>query len=479
MSKLKQEVYKGVFWSFIDKGGARGSNFIIGILIARILTPADYGLIGMIMVFISISNLFIDSGISQALIQKKNRTSLDYSTAFIFNVTIAFGCYIILYLLAPLISSFYQEPILVKLLRVLGVNIIISSLSTVQKTRLLVNLDFRKQAVANISGVILGGVIGLIWAFYNKDVWAIVCQQIVCQLTITSLYWIINNWHPSLRFSSNSLKQLWNFGVKLLTAGILSTLIREINSLVIGKIYRPTELGYYSRAVQTSDMFAYTLNDIINAVTFPVLSKLQDEKDKFILVYMKMLGMTAFCIFPILTMLSGLAEPLFTWLLTKKWIYAVPLFQWLCIARMLTPLTALNMNILNAKGKPGIVLKIELIKIPIIVIGLCIALSISVYALVIANLITTVICYFINAYSLKIYCNISIKSQISKIYRVLFLCAIIYPLCIYITKLNIQSFSIISLGLTIGTVVYLLGAYILKIEAMYEIIKEIKGKIKK
>ena len=476
---LKVDVYKGVFWSIIDKGGARGANFIIGILIARILTPADYGLIGMTMVFISISNLFIDSGISQALIQKKNRSAIDFSTAFIFNITIALACYIIIFMFAPLISRFYQEPILVPMLRVLGVSLIISSLSTVQKARLLVRLDFRKQAIANISGVIIGGATGLIWAYYHQDVWAIVYHQVTCQLTITGTYWILNKWHPSFEFSIASLKKLWNYGVKLLTAGILSTLLREINSLVIGKVYRPTELGYYSRAVQTSDMFAYTLNDIINAVTFPVLSKLQDDRDKFIFVYMKMLGMTAFCIFPILTMLSALAKPLFIWLLTEKWILAVPLFQWLCIARMLTPLTALNMNILNAKGRPGIVLKLELIKIPIIAAGLGIALSISVYALVITNLITTTICYFINAYSLKKYCNISIKSQTQRIYKVIILCGTIYPLCSCITHLNISSIFIFSMGLIIGTIVYASGAYLLKIEALYDIINVIKEKMNK
>lgn len=479
MSRLKEEVYKGVFWSFIDKGSVRSSNFVIGILIARILTPADYGLVGMIMVFITISSLIIDSGISQALIQKKNRTSVDFSTAFIFNTTIAFICYGVLFIIAPYISIFYEEPILKSLLRILGLNLIIISLSTVQKTRLIAKLNFRLQAISNICGVIIGGTVGLLWAYYYKDVWAIVCQQITTQFTTSTLYWILSKWHPCLVFSRNSFKQLWKYGVNLLTAGLLSTILREINSLVIGKVYRPTELGYYSRAVQTSDMFAYTLNDIINAVTFPVLSKLQDEKERFNHVYLIMLEMTAFFIFPLLTILSALAKPIFLWLLTEKWVMAVPLFQWLCIARMLTPLTALNMNILNAKGKSGIVLKLELVKIPIIALGLCITLPISVYAVVIGNLITTIICYLINSISVQQYYHISILSQLKLIYKIIILCIIVFFTCYSITLLSVPNLHKIIIGTLLGLVIYIVGAFIFKISALSETYNFLQSKINK
>ncbi len=474
---LKRDVIRGVAWSFIDKGGVRASNFIIGILIARLLTPTDYGLIGMIMVFITISNLLIDSGISQALIQKKDRSQIDYSTAFFFNITVAIICYIILFIFSPIISEFYGESKLDLLLKVLGLNIIIISFATVQKTRLIVNLDFKKQAIANVCGVLVGGITGLIIAYRFLTVWAIIAQQLCTQTISTILYWVLNKWMPSLRVSIISLRRLWNFGAKLLTAGLLSTLIREGNALIIGKVYRPAELGYYSRAVQTSDMFAFTLNDIINSVTYPVLSRIQEEEERFNRVYLRMLQMTAFCIFPFLAILSSLAKPLFLWLLTDKWALAIPLFQWLCIARMATPLTALNMNILNAKGLPGLVLKLEFLKMPVIVLGLLITIPIGVKAIVIGNLFTTIICYMINVIAVKYVCKIPIRTQLSLLSKIIILCVLVYLICTSVVSMHLPNLATIILGFIVGGSIYVSIAYILRLPPMIEIINILRSRI--
>ena len=299
MGELRSKALRGVLWSAVDKAGVKAVAFIVSIVIARILSPADYGVIGMILVFIVIANIFIDSGMSQALVQRKDRSAEDMATAFYFNVAISVICYIVLFFSAPAIANFYSVPILVPILRILGLNIVIAAFATVQRANLLAKLDFKTIAVVNICSVTVSGGVGIWMAYAGYGVWALVGQQMSSIFTSSCVFWLFGKWHPTAPFSKESFKNLWNFGSKLLATGLVSTIIREINSVAIGRIYRSEELGYYTRAVQTSDMVALTTNEVINAVTFPVLSSLQDNREQMVSVYSRMLGMTAFFIFPI------------------------------------------------------------------------------------------------------------------------------------------------------------------------------------
>ena len=397
-SSLKKKAVQGVFWSSVDKILVKAIAFIVGIVIARILTPAEYGIIGMILVFIVISNILIESGLGQALIQKQDRSDIDRSTVFYFNLSIAFTCYLILFFAAPLIADFYEMSILTPILRVLGINLIINSLATVQRADLQSSLQFKRIAIVNISAVVISGSVGIILAYSGLGVWALVFQQMSSALISSIVFWIVGRWRPSLDFSKHSLRILWKFGSKLLTAGLISTIFREIYSIAIGKFYRASELGFYSRAIQTTDMVAITTNEMINAVTFPILSSLQNDRSKMIEVYSKMLGMTAFFIFPIMTLLAVFAEPLVKILLTDKWLPCVILIQWLSFARLFTPISSLNMNILNAVGRSDLFLKVDLSKFPMAVVAMIITIPMGVKAIVIGNFITTFISYFINAY---------------------------------------------------------------------------------
>lgn len=403
----------------IDKGCVKFISFAIGIIIARILTPADYGVVGMIMVFIVIANLIIDSGISQALVQRKDRNAADCSTAFFFNVMVACGCYIVLFFLASPIARFYEMPILIPILRVLGLNVIIMAFATVQRANLQIALDFRTIAIVNIIGVIISGFVGIYMAYTGYGVWAIVYQQIASYTSSTIVYWIFGKWRPQLIFSRQSLKHLWKFGSKLMAAGLVATVLREVYTVTIGKFYRASELGYYSRAVQTTDMVALTTNEMINAVTFPILSSLQDEREKMVSVYSRMLGMTAFFIFPIMTLLAVVAEPLIRVLLTDKWLPVVPLMQWLCFTRMLTPISSLNMNILNAVGRSDLFLKVDLLKLPLTILTMVITIPLGVKAIVIGSFISTFICYFINAYLPGRMFDLGITAQFRILWRIL------------------------------------------------------------
>lgn len=395
---LKQKAIKGVFWSSLDKVVVKLISFGVAIVIARILTPAEYGIIGMVMVFIVISNILIDSGLGQALIQKQDKDDLDKSTVFFFNILISLFCYIALFFLAPLIADFYEMHILTPVLRVLGINLLINSLTTVQRADLQGTLNFRKIAIVNVSAVIISGCVGIVLAYSDFGVWALVFQQMVSAFISALVYWIVGNWRPEFVFSFKSLKSLWKFGSKLLTAGLIATGLREVYTVTIGKFYRASELGFYSRAVQTSDMVAITTNEMINAVTFPILSSLQDDRSKLVEVYSKMLGMTAFFIIPIMTLLAVFAKPIVLILLTEKWLPSVILLQWLCFARMFTPISSLNMNILNAVGRSDLFLKVDMAKYPLLILCMVITIPIGVEAIVIGNFVNTFICYFINAY---------------------------------------------------------------------------------
>lgn len=471
MGELKKKALKGVFWSSIDKAGVKAVSFIVSIVIARILSPSDYGVIGMILVFITIANIFIDSGMSQALVQRKNRTPSDLATAFYFNLVVAVVCYLILFLTAPLVSRFYEIALLTPILRILGLNIIVSSFATVQRANLLAKLDFKTIAIVHISGVLVSGAVGIWMAYAGYGVWALVGQQMASTFMSTLIFWIAGKWRPNKGFSKDSFKVLWKFGSKLLATALVSTIMREIYSVAIGKAYKSAELGYYTRAVQTSDMVAITTNDIINAVTFPILSSLQDDKTKMVDVYSRMLGMTAFFIFPIMTGLAVVASPFISVLLTDKWLPVVPLLQWLCFARMVTPISALNMNILNAVGRSDLFMKLDFSKIPLVLLTMIITIPLGVKAIVIGNFVTSSICYFVNAYLPGKMFNFGIKAQFFVFWRIA-IATMIMAVVIWCSMVIFDSsFFKLIIGILIGILSYVISAYILRIKEFFEIIK--------
>lgn len=477
MGELKSKALRGVLWSGIDKAGVKAVAFIVSIVIARILSPSDYGVIGMILVFITIANIFIDSGMSQALVQRKNRTASDMSTAFYFNVFVSIICYSILFVSAPFIAKFYEVSILVPILRILGLNIIISSFATVQRANLLVNLDFRTIAIVNLGGVLVSGCVGIWMAYSGYGVWALVGQQLSSTIASTIIFWLVGQWRPSTGFSKESFKILWNFGSKLLATGLVATIMREIYSVAIGKAYKSSELGYYTRAVQTSDMVAITTNDIINAVTFPILSSLQDDRSKMVDVYSRMLGMTAFFIFPIMTGLAVVASPFISVLLTDKWLPVVPLLQWLCFARMFTPISALNMNILKAIGRSDLYLKLDFSKLPLTILTMVITIPFGVKAIVMGSFVNTFICYFINAYLPGKMFNFGVRAQFNIFWKIGVATGFM-ALSVWIIKSFFTS-SLIALivGILAGIISYIGGAYILKIKEIKEIHSIIKTRI--
>ena len=397
-SQSSNKFFKGIIWNSVEKILVKGSGFIITVVLARLLTPEDYGIVGMLAIFIALSNVFIESGFSKALIQKQDASDDDCNTAFLTNLGIATGVYVLLFLAAPLIARFYEVPQLVLISRVLFLNLIVVSCNIVQNALLTKAVDFKSIAKINFAGVVAGGIVGIGLAYWGAGVWALVAQTLATSVTRLFVFPLYSKWHPKFKFSRESFRHLFGFGSKLLLSGSMAVLVNNISTICIGKFYSQAQLGFYTRAVQFSDIFSSIINDVVGTVSYPVLSNLQQSRDEMLRMYRQSLLYTTMLTFPIMILIALLAHPLVLVLLTEKWLPCVVLLQILCLARMLTPISALNINILNALGRTDLTLKIETIKIAYGIVALAITIPIGVKAIVIGNLVTTIISFFVNTY---------------------------------------------------------------------------------
>lgn len=398
MEQTSHKFFKGILWNSVEKILVKGSSFVITVILARLLTPEDYGIVGMLAIFIALSNVFIESGFSKALIQKQDADDNDYSTAFLTNLGIAVLVYGLLFLMAPLIARFYEVEQLVLISRVLFLNLIIVSCNIVQNAILTKEVDFKSIAKINFTGVLVGGLVGIGLAYWGAGVWALVAQTLATSVTRLLVFPFYSRWYPKLKFSIESFRSLFGFGSKLLLSGSMAVIVNNISTICIGKFYSQAQLGFYTRAVQFSEIISSIINDVVGTVSYPVLSNLQQSKDEMLRLYKQSLLYTSMLTFPIMVMTALLAHPLVLVLLTEKWLPCVVLLQILCLARMFTPISALNINILNAHGRTDLTLKIESIKIAYGIVALMITIPIGVKAIVIGNLVTTIISFFVNTY---------------------------------------------------------------------------------
>lgn len=428
----------------------------------------------MLSIFMAISQSFIDSGFGNALIQKKDRNEVDYSTVFYFNIVISIVLYVALYLCAPLIARFYNQPLLTSITRWIGLNLIFISLSIVQRTRLTVDLNFKLQAKISLAAVILSGILGIFLAYKGWGVWALVAQSISNNLLSTLLLWIGAKWHPLLTFSIKSFKRLFSFGSKLLASGLLHTIYMNLYSLVIGKFYNPSDVGYYNRASSISQYPSSNIVMIITRATYPVLCARQDDQLWLEDMFIKYLRMSCFIVFPLMGLLTVIASPLVQIILTDKWMPAAPLISILCIAYIWYPIMTINNQMLNVKGRSDLFLKAEIIKKIVAIAILCTTLPFGVTWLCIGLVIYNLFDMILIIYYVKKVLNTGYIRQFKAILPVLILTistivislGILHVLSGAWVKLLISSVSYISITI--------LGSYILKINE----IKQIKSLLK-
>lgn len=357
---IKQQATKSVFWSAVERLSAQGIQFLLSILIARLLLPADYGLIAMLGIFLAIAQTFVDSGFANALIQRKNRTEKDYCTVFYFNIAISVVIYLLLYLSAPFIASFYGTDQLTLITRVVGLVLVINSWGIVQQAKLTIALNFKRQAVASIIAVTIGGLIGVVMAYTGYGVWALVCQTLSSALIRVLLLSYATRWVPRETFSKDSFRVLFSFGSKLLLSSLLHTIYTNLYTLIIGKKFLAQELGYFNRAYTLAQFPSTNFTNIIVRAIYPIQTRMQDDDKQLYDMFLKYLRMACFLIFPVMIALCVLADPLVRLVLTEKWLPAVPLLQILCIAFMWDPVMKINHNMLNVKGRSDYFLYAEI-----------------------------------------------------------------------------------------------------------------------
>lgn len=398
MGTIQRDTVKGVKWSLVERLSTLGIQFVLGLVLARLLTPADYGLVGLLGIFFAISQSFIDSGFSNALIRKVDRTELDFSTAFYFNIAVGLACYGVLFLLAPCIASFFNAPVLCPILRVSAINLLIGSLTVVQVAKLTIEIDFKSQAKASVVASSVSGVFGIILAWHGYGVWALVAQGLASSVVYAVTIWWLARWHPMLAYSWTSFHNMFSYGSKLLASGLLHTLYSNMTTVVIGKFYTPGELGYYSRGESIANLPCRNFIGVLQRVTFPILARLQDDDDRLLAVYRKYIRITSLGIIFMMTLLAALAKPLVLLLLTDKWSEAIPFLQIFCFALMFDHICQLNLNLLQVKGRSDLFLRLEIVKKAVAFLILMASIPFGVLAICLSKVVYTQIAVFANTY---------------------------------------------------------------------------------
>lgn len=393
---LKNKTVKGIVWSSIERFSVQGIQFLVMIVMARLLTPKDYGLVGMVAIFIAVAQSLVDSGFSQALIRKQNRTETDNSTVFYFNIVVGILLYLVLFAIAPWVADFYNSPELTALMRVICLSVVFNSFVVVQRALLTVNIDFKTQAKASLTAAVVSGVIGIGMAYSGFSYWSIVAQQLVNLGLNTLLLWIFTRWRPRWIYSWGSFRELFTFGSKLMFSGLLDVVYRNMYLLVIGKVFTASSLGYYTRANQFAEFPSSNLTGIMQRVTYPVLCQIQDDDERLAQIYRRFLRLSAFLIFPLLVGLSAVAEPFVLLLLKEQWLFAATLLQIICFAMMWYPIHAINLNLLQVKGRSDLFLRLEIIKKAIAVLILCVTIPMGLIAMCVGQILSSLIALIIN-----------------------------------------------------------------------------------
>lgn len=418
---LKQKTIYGFIWSAAEAIFIKGLSFIAMLILARWLEPTDFGLIGMIAIFIGIGTSLVDSGMTSSLIRTTDADDSDFTTVFYMNMAMSLLAYALLFFSAPYIADFYQQDTLINVIRVYCLIFIISALSAVQLAILKKEMSFKRLASFNAPSTIIGAAVGLIMGYYNYGVWSIVTMYLTTQIVLSFLLWINASWKPSFKFSKQKLIYHYNFGYKIMLSGLLDTVFKNSYNVIIGKFFPVQTLGHYERAQRFNDYPSLTLTAIINQVTYPMLSKLQNNTPKLSEVYRRLVRLTFFVISPLMFGCAAIATPLFRVVLGEMWLPAVPFFQILSVGAVLYPVHAFNLNALKVYGRSDLFLRLEIIKKVILVIGLFIGFQFGIIGLVWSGVITSYISLPINMHYSSRLIDYNTKNQLLDLFPIIVL----------------------------------------------------------
>lgn len=476
---LKDKTIKGVWWSFADNISGSGVSFLVGLILARILSPEEYGVMAMIAIFIAISNSIIDSGFSSALIRKIDVKDTDYNTVFYFNIVISICLYILLWICAPAISCFFSESLLIPVIRVLGLVLIINSCSIIQRTVLVRNIDFKTQTKVSLIASLVSGGVGITMALYHCGVWSLVGQQLSRQFFNSVLLWIYGKWRPLWEFSYKSFKDLFGFGSKLLLSGLIDVFYKNVYYIVIGRYYSATQLGQYTRAEQFSTIFSSNLTSVVQRVSYPVLSSIQEEPERLRDAYRKIIKVTMLITFALMFGLAATAKPLIVILIGEKWLMAVPFLQIICFSEMLYPLHAINLNILQVRGHSGLFLKLEIVKKIIAVIPIMIGIFWGINYMLWGAVCISLVSYILNSYYSGRLIDYSTVKQVKDIFPCFLVSSLVALLMWGITFLHFNFLVTLLLQVSVGILLAIVAYERMRLEEYKEIRRIILSIIRK
>ncbi len=476
---LKDKTVKGVAWSGIDNVVQFGVTFLVSIVLARLLSPDDYGLIGIISIFTAVCTALINGGFTTALIRKKDATDDDYNTSFIVNLGMSLLLYLIIFICAPFIADFFNRQELVNLTRVSSLGMIVGALALVQQTRLTKRIDFKTQTKITLIASVASGVVGIIMALLGFGVWSLVVQQLTSQALRTFFFWLYNKWIPKLKFSSTSFHDLFGFGWKMMVSGVLNAIWVELYQVVVGKFYTPATLGQYTRAKGFSQLLSSNLTNVIQRVSYPVLSNIQDDKQRMIDAYRRIIKMTMFITAISMLFLGAISEPLIYCLIGPKWHEAATYLPLICLSSSLYPLHAINLNMLQVQGRSDLFLGLEIIKKIIGIAPITVCIFYGVMPMLYVNLLTGLISYFLNSYfpgKLLGYSSWMQIKDVSPYYGI----AIILSISVYFLKfLPFSPWLILPCQLLIGGTIFLFLSKVMRINEYDELVNIIHQQISK
>lgn len=469
-NQIKAKVIISLFWKLMERVGTHGIQFVVQIILARLLLPEEYGTIAIIAIFISFANVFVQYGFNTALIQKKNADETDFSSVFFLSLLVAGVFYLILFFTAPLIAGFYENPALTSLLRVLAITLFVGGLNSIQNAVVARKLEFRKLFFSSLGAMLVSGLVGIVMAYNGYGSWALVAQQLSNQIMIAIILWFTVKWRPLLLFSMVRLKELFSFGWKLLVSALINMLYMDSQGLIIAKIYSPIMLGYFNRGQQFPALIVSNINGSIQSVMFPALSQQQENVQRVKEMVRRAIITSSFLIFPMMVGLAVIAEPLVKILLTDKWLPCVPFLQISCAAYALLPIHTANLQAINALGRSDIFLKLEIVKNVVGLMILGISLFYGIYAIAVGMFISSVTSSFINAYPNKKLLNYSYLQQIKDIFPSLVLALIMGGLTYLISWFNLSPGLTLIFQISAGSIFYFGMAKIMNLESFAYII---------
>lgn len=458
----------------MERGGTQGIQFIVQIVLARLLLPKDFGAIAIIVVFISFAQVFVQSGFNTALIQNKEVNEVDFSSVFYLSLAVAAILYVIIYFSAPFIASFYEQPILIPTLRVLSITLFIGAFNSIQNAYVAHNMLFKRLFISSLGAIIISGTIGIVSAYSGWGVWALVAQQLSNQLTVAIILWFTVKWRPQLIFSFKRVKILFAYGSKLLASSLINTLYNDLRTLIIGRMYTPEMLGFYNRGQQFPNIIVANINGSIQSIMLPVFSAHQDNKKRVKEIMRRAIVTSSFLIFPMMIGMAVVAEPLVEIVLTDKWLPAVPYLQMFCITYALMPIHTANLQAIKAMGRSDIFLRLEIIKKVIGLIILGISLPFGIYAISLGQVFSGIISMFINAHPNKQLLEYSYKEQWVDIIPSLLIAIAMGAIVYSINYLELVAWKLLILQVCVGVALYFILAKIFKIESMSYLVTTLK-----